>query len=217
MNSLDQLAIQHGTDKSSLGHNYTPYYSMLFSQLRMRHVKLLEIGIDKGASLRMWSDYFWTLGVKIHGIDIEDKSCHEVPGKIYTHVVDQSDIDQLKRFSEEYNHYFDIVIDDGSHMSKDQLLTFEVMFPALRAGGLYVIEDLLCAYDARWNQGADIFGRIKQMVGETHMNGRIPNSCICANKQRWSQLSDTNYYEKNIEWIFCSCGLAVIKKMSYSL
>ena len=45
------------------------------------------------------------------------------------------------------------MIDDGSHRSADILARFDLLFPILAAGGLYVIEDLHCSYRADFGGG----------------------------------------------------------------
>ncbi len=40
----------------------------------------------------------------------------------------------------------DIILDDGSHVSDHQKISFETLWPLLKVGGLYVIEDLHTAY-----------------------------------------------------------------------
>ena len=41
---------------------------------------------------------------------------------------------------------FDIIIDDGSHRNDDMVISFETLFPVLKCGGMYVVEDLHCCY-----------------------------------------------------------------------
>lgn len=212
MKSLDAIAIEMGTDKSSNGHSYCQYYDMILSPLRDKEINLLEIGVDKGDSLKMWHEY--SPKAMIHGIDIRgDYGYLEELGRIYTHIVDQSKKGDLVLFAEQYSDYFTIMVDDGSHQSEDMVLTFETLFPYLRSGGYYIIEDLLCAYDSRWNNGRNILERIMQMVGEVNMNGVIPNSHICANKIEAIKKYDADYFEKNIEWTFNACGATIIKKI----
>ncbi len=38
---------------------------------------------------------------------------------------------------------FDIIIDDGSHITNDQITTFNMLKPYMKKGGVYVIEDIL--------------------------------------------------------------------------
>lgn len=207
--TLDELAIKYGTDKSSRGHSYTQYYDMILSPIRKQSVKLLEIGIDKGASLLMWRDYFEN--GEIHGIDI--RGDYEYLNGVTTHIVDQSKVGELILFGEQYPDYFKVICDDGSHQSDDMILSFHTLFPYLKSGGFYIIEDLLCDYDERWNKGVSVIERIKKMIGEVNMNGSIPNSHICANKQEAVKKYDAGYFEKNIEWVFATCGTVIIKKI----
>lgn len=210
--SLDEFAIKHGTDKASPQHSYTQYYDMFFYPIRDHRVNLMEIGVDAGASLKMWADYF--CNGNIHGVDIRGGYEYlEVNKRIKTHIVDQSKRGELIAFAEQYTGYFDIIIDDGSHQSADMILSFETLFPYLKSGGYYIIEDLLCDYDSRWNKGVSIIDRIKTMIGEVNMNGAIPNSHICANKKEAVKKYDAGYFEKNIEWTFNACGTTIIKKM----
>lgn len=222
--TLDELAIKYGTDKSSKGHNYCKYYEMFFNPLRSfqssnaRMPNLLEIGIDKGDSLKMWAHYF--NGGDIHGIDIRDGYEYLAEwsksygfSKINTHMVDHSNRADLIMFGMQYDQYFDIIIEDGSHMSADSILTFETLFPHLRSGGYYVIEDMLCDYDQRWNKGESSLDRVRKMVGEVNMNGLVSNDAICANKFDAIKKYAGTYFENNIEWIFCSMGLCIIKKI----
>lgn len=57
--------------------------------------------------------------------------------------VDQSDRVRLARIAQEEfgDRPLDLVIDDASHAYRPTLASFEVLFPRLRPGGRYVIED----------------------------------------------------------------------------
>ena len=180
----------------------------MFKEKRSDNVKILEIGIWSGASLFTWSDYFEN-GL-VTGFDIEDKS-ELKKEKINIFKGDQSKEIDLKKVNELYGP-FDIIIDDGSHMGSHQLFSFETLFPLLNPNGFYVIEDCLCAYHSSWND-INIIDRIKQMVGEVNMNGIISNDRICANKEEAVKMYNGNYFEKNIEYIFVSCGTCIIKKI----
>jgi len=215
MRTLDAIAVSTGTDKSSKAHSYCQYYDMILESLRFKQNNLLEIGIDKGDSLRMWKEYM--PHSMIHGIDIRGGYGYlEELGGIYTHIVDQSNKGALIVFASQFEEgYFNVIVDDGSHESKDMILTFETLFPYLASGGYYIIEDLLCNYDERWRAIGEfgIIDRIKNMVDEVNMDGAIPNSHICANKQEAVKKYDAGYFHKNIEWTFNACGTTIIKKI----
>ena len=209
--SLDAIGLSYGTDKASNGHNYLKYYEMFLAPIRLKNIALLEIGVDKGASLKMWSDYF--PNGRITGWDIDDKKEYEIENKIWTFKVDQSD--KWSMLNTIQNICYTIICEDGSHNAEDQILTFETLFPHVIQGGYYIIEDCLCSFDKeRWGKNANVYDRIKEMVGEVNMNGKISNYEINADKKKQILKYDNlTYFEKNIEWVFNSLGLCIIKKI----
>ena len=203
---LDKLAIKHETDKSSLGHNYVKYYSIFFEALKENPIKLLEIGIDKGGSLRMWQEYF--PNSVIHGIDIINCTKYE-SNQIKTHIVDQSKVSDLRLFIENWKDYFDVIIDDGSHRSMDIILSFSELFPYLKSGGYYIIEDTLWDY-----KNLEMSKLSTKLIDDVNLNGKIQ---LCANKNntvpKHADEMGFTYYERHMDWVFNSCGLCVIKKL----
>lgn len=60
--------------------------------------------------------------------------------------VDQADRERLREIivAEFEGEPLDLVIDDASHLYQPTVASFEVLFPLLRAGGEYIIEDWRC-------------------------------------------------------------------------
>jgi trans-aconitate methyltransferase len=213
--TLDQIAIKCGTDKSSLSHAYTQYYEMFLSQFRDSPIKMLEIGIDSGNSIRMWQEYFPK--AEIHGIDIRGDYEYLHDGRTYTHIVDQSDINDLLQFGSEYDQYFNLVCVDGSHVAEDDILTFNTLFSYLKPGGLFICEDENCSADtSRWGRNANFYDRVHKMINEVNMNNKFSVNHLCANKKQEASKYDLNVFERDIEWVFNSMSLVIVKKMDYS-
>ena len=166
LKSLDQIAIECGTDKSSLEHNYTPYYEAHFERIRNLPLKLLEIGIDKGYSLKMWSEYFPR--ALIYGLDIKPLQ-HLNSVRITALQGSQADPDFLNTLNSSFGP-FDIIVDDGSHFNAHMRVSFDSLFPLLKSGGTYVVEDLYCCY---WNNtGRPLFtDYLKTFIGPLFRNG----------------------------------------------
>lgn len=174
---LDTLALRFGSDKWA-DHWYTPHYGRHFEPYRNRRVKLLEIGIggydapsQGGESLRMWK-YYFRRGL-VSGLDIYDKSSLDEP-RLRTFMGSQADPEFLIALADRIGP-LDIVIDDGSHLSADVILSFRTLFPLLRPGGLYVIEDLQTSYWPGWNGGSTALddpgtslGFLKTLVDSLH-------------------------------------------------
>lgn len=135
--SLNRIGKRHGTDKYR--HGYLPFYERHLGSLRASKVVLLEIGILGGHSLRMWAEYF--VNGQIIGADIVRERFIQGE-RIACHYLDQSSRDSLIQLKALFPDGFDIIVDDGSHVMAHQQTTLAVLFPALKPGGLYVIEDL---------------------------------------------------------------------------
>jgi hypothetical protein len=153
---LCALALKYRSDKCpEILHGYTPYYHSLFKNNREEVRKVLEIGIGTpstmqvdgykaGASLFMWKDYFPK--AMIYGVDILDEAMVN-EFRIQSYKCDQSKREELIELAKKLGGNFDLIIDDGSHNPKDQMLTALVLIPLLKPGGYYVIEDARAAED----------------------------------------------------------------------
>ena len=137
--TLAELCKEHRSDKCASRHNYVEIYELFFGPLRERPLRFLEIGVFRGESMRLWQAYFES--AEIFGIDIEDTSEHET-ARIRTFVADQADRQQLAAVIEEAGSDFDIILDDGGHSMEQQQVSFGFLFPHVRPGGLYIIEDV---------------------------------------------------------------------------
>lgn len=149
--SLDDLAIRHGSDKSSKHHNYCPLYEEKIGYLRMERNNILEIGYGGyhypergGAGLRMWADYF--VNSIIVSIDVHEKDFSPSRSAFtFFRKGSQTDPAFLFTLHQEFGG-FEIIIDDGSHNSPNTVRSFEILWPSLQPGGWYIIEDLEASY-----------------------------------------------------------------------
>jgi len=129
--------------------HYLKIYERHFASFRARAtgqlpLRLLEIGVWQGGSLRLWRKYFGPSAV-LFGIDI-DPNCAALDGQYGSvRIGSQSDQMFLRTVIAEMGG-IDIVIDDGSHNASDQRAAFETLFPLLAQHGLYICEDLHTAY-----------------------------------------------------------------------
>jgi hypothetical protein len=134
--SLTELGILHNTDKA-IGHKFTEFYDKKFSSIRNDNLKILEIGIWKGESLKMWKDYF--PNSEIYGVDITNLK-HLEEDRVFIEQADQTDVNKMNDIFSSVK--FDIIIDDGGHSMYQQQLSLVSMLHRLKRGGFYIVEDL---------------------------------------------------------------------------
>jgi hypothetical protein len=164
-NELDDLCEKYGTDKgytsltkhpySWIPHNYSAYYSQIFSAYRLENINVFECGIGTnnpnlpsnmtengkpGASLRVWREYF--PNALIFGADIDNEILFQ-EDRITTDYMDQLNMKSIDLYFEKLGDIkFDIMIDDGLHTFESSLNLFERSINYLSDTGIYVIEDV---------------------------------------------------------------------------
>jgi hypothetical protein len=136
-------------------HHYLEIYDRHFQRFRRPRshpVRILELGISGGGSLQVWRKYFG-VDAKIVGIDIDPVCLDRVDPDTPAVIGDQSDPAVLAKALAKLGGGVDIVIDDGSHLGRHQIASFEYLYPRLSEDGIYVCEDLLYSYSPEFEGG----------------------------------------------------------------
>ena len=195
--SLDEIAISNGADKGSThhvkGHDFARHYERAFAAFREKAIRLLEIGCGGGESMRMWLEYF--PNAFIFGVDVVEKTNpwntpgSEVHPRYKFLHGNQSDPVMWKCLVANWGAPFDIIVDDGSHMSDDVLNCFTFTWPLVKSGGFYCIEDLACSYSSIFLKGQSPMEMLKERLDQLH-------------------------HDSDMDSIYFSKELAIIKKKS---
>ena len=129
--------------------NYFSIYSKLFEKYVNKKITFVEIGILNGGSLFVWKKYFGK-NAKIIGIDLNPnaKKFEKYGFKIF--IGDQADPKFWKKFFKKENN-IDIILDDGGHTNKQQIITTNSCIPNINDGGMLVIEDTHTSYQKEFN------------------------------------------------------------------
>lgn len=139
----------HGSDKCRY-HNYQRVYGYY---LPHQISALLEIGLAVDVrfnSMLPWSKLYPE--AKIYGGDRHADRMTEGPN-IKTFLVDQESQESLNQFKTKIeNVWFDVIIDDASHVFPETKRTFDTLFPLLKKDGLYFIEDVCWRPNPKWDQ-----------------------------------------------------------------
>lgn len=137
---------------------------------------MVEVGVKHGGS----AIFFW------HLLELRNLSCVELsPGApqlssyiarhnlnkaLHTHFgVNQADKKKLRDIVAQdlSGEAIDLVVDDASHIYTPSLATFETLFPLIRPGGLYILEDWRASLLAVQRlKGAESEPRLDSLVHE---------------------------------------------------
>lgn len=173
--SLHQLYVEHTGKVSDKWSLYLTEYDRLFDDFRDKPIRLLEIGIQNGGSLEIWSKYFSNASALI-GCDI-NSDCARLTYDDTRISVIVGDANALDTSEQVFNRcsQFDIIIDDGSHLSSDIIKSFALYFTHLVEGGLFVAEDLHCSYWSQFEGGLynpyssiSFFKRLADVINHEH-------------------------------------------------
>lgn len=172
---LNKLAIKYGTDKKAndglkamnnlYGHGYCDVYENIFNDdFKSKANNILEIGVSFGSSIKMWDEYFEGK-INIYGIDINEKRFKKSElekDNIKILIGNQNNT----KFLNSINTKFDAIIDDGSHKSSDQLISFNTLYyNNLNDGGYYIIEDLHVAKET--------IEKLSNFNGKLYVNNKL--------------------------------------------
>lgn len=136
--SLDAVGLDTGTNKSSELMDYLGIYEQVLGHLRNKRFQLVEIGVNQGSSARMWADYFWR--ARIVGIDIDPTCKEHATDRIRIIIGNQGRPAFLARMARRLRPL--VLVDDGSHKWTHQIDTFRALWPVVRPGGYFVVEDI---------------------------------------------------------------------------
>jgi cephalosporin hydroxylase len=141
----------HGRRLIHKWQHYFTIYHRHFGPFRDRPVTVVELGVFEGGSLQMWRHYFGAAS-RVIGVDI-DPRCADLGGDgIEVAIGDQADPAFLRALAARTGP-IDILIDDGGHQMDQQLIAFAELWPDIRDGGLYVVEDLHTSYWPEYGGG----------------------------------------------------------------
>lgn len=133
------------SDKGDV-HSYISIYEDFLAPYRATAKRVLEIGLFRGHSLRMWEQYF--IGAEVYGVDCSDQphgGMADLRPMIAegAHRIEIFDAENEAEVDRRFPGItFDIVIEDAGHHLDQQLKLRDIFETRITAGGLYVVEDL---------------------------------------------------------------------------
>lgn len=132
-------------------HHYFEIYERHFSRYRDKDVTFLEIGIYHGGSLQFWKSYFGK-GSKIYAIDINPECKKFEDDNVKVFIGSQEDREFLRSVKAAIPK-LDILLDDGGHTMRQQIVSFEELYSQVKDDGIYACEDTQTSYWRKYGGG----------------------------------------------------------------
>lgn len=176
MKTMIEIFDDHSGKTTLKWSSYIKLYEKLFSPFKDKNVNVLEIGVQNGGSIEIWSKYFKNFA-NIVGCDSDPKCVELEFANQNIHIINgdacsESVQEKIIRLCERY----DIIIDDGSHISHQIIDSFIRYFDALDNGGIYIVEDIHCSYWKEYNGGLyypksamSFFKRLADVINFEHI------------------------------------------------
>ena len=123
------MNLELGCDKESRHSYISDFYKGELARFG-RDASLLEIGVYRGGSMKLWRERF----DNVWGVDSRDRREFFDFNFILADAYSQETADSLPDF--------DIIIDDGSHQIHDQMAVVDLYLPKVKPGGMLIIEDV---------------------------------------------------------------------------
>lgn len=142
MKTLDNIGIEEGSDRSSRTHNYLNQYETFIQKYRNSTMNILEIGGRTSASARLWTRFF--PNATLHVIDTHPTSeLYSIP-RVKVLQIDNYSKESIAKVAEVIQPT--LALDDGTHKWSHQMAGLHSIFPSIKPGGLFIIEDLQTSF-----------------------------------------------------------------------
>jgi len=214
--SLTDIFNRVNTDKNESFHNYCRQYEDLLRQYRDKPIAVLEIGVFNGGSLELWNAVFPN-ATKVVGLDINAR-CKIYENKdagAYVDIGDATNKPFIDHMSERHGT-FDLIIDDGSHRNDHVIKSFELLFPRLNDGGLYIVEDTItyknkAVSQAQYPNQLDYFAKFVPFLNQWRRDSDegIKDHCVDPFK---IMKKTRDVFEQSIDKLEFGCSYIAIHK-----
>ena len=189
-----------------IAHGYAKIYENLFKPKKSEKLKILEIGSFYGnASAAL---FFYFKNSLIYSADINPDMYKYKGSRLKNFFADTSSRGSINENILKKNIEFDIVIEDASHMLKDQIISLFMIFPKIKKGGIFIVEEIDFPEkreDMRIDQfKPDLKTILKKVISKEDF------------KSNYIQDKEKDYFLKNVDSIEFFTGnineIAIVKK-----
>ena len=127
-------------DKKIIAHGYARIYEKYLKERKDKNLNIIELGSFYGNASAAF--YFYFKNSKIYSVDINPDMYLYRSKRLKNFFTDTSSRSSIVKNILSRNIEFDLIIEDASHMLKDQIISLFILFKNLKSGGLFIVEEI---------------------------------------------------------------------------
>ena len=175
INQYAQPSKQDG--KKIIAHGYAKIYEKYLKDNKNRILSIIELGSFYGNASAAF--FFYFKNAKIYSADINPDMYLYSSKRLKNFFTDTSSRSSIEKNIINKNIKFDLIIEDASHMLKDQIISLFTLFRTLNSGGLFIVEEIDFPEkreDMRINQDfPDLKTILKKIMNKENFNSKYIN------------------------------------------
>ena len=193
-------------DKKIIAHGYAKIYEKYLKKHKDEYLNIIELGSFYGNASAAF--YFYFKNAQIYSADINPDMYLYRSKRLKNFFTDTSSRTSIEKNILSRNIEFDLIIEDASHMIKDQIISLFILFKNLKPGGFFIIEEIDFPEkreDMRVDQEfPDLKTILNKITNKENFNSKYINE------------NEKNYFLENFDTIKIYTGnineIAIIKK-----
>jgi hypothetical protein len=216
MPSLEELFDRGTGGRSSKWRHYFEIYERYFAAYKGTDCTYLEIGVSQGGSLEIFQEYLGPKA-KVIGLDINPECKQWERNGLEVLIGDQASPEFLNQMVAPKGP-FDVILDDGGHIPDQQLVSFLSLWPTVKEGGIYMVEDLHTSFwlggqGSRFGINFYDFARgLVEKLSAYHVDERLMERYLLPRDQRASAVAFNNFATSEIFGIHFYDSVIVFEK-----
>ncbi len=203
-NQYDKPSKQN--NKKIISHGYAKIYEKYLHKHKEKKLNMIELGSFYGNASAAF--FFFFKNSQIYSADINPDMYIYSSKRLENFFTDTSSRSSIEKDILKKNIKFDIIIEDASHMLKDQIISLFILFKILKPGGFFIIEEVDFPEkreDMRINQEfPDLKTILKKIIHKENFESKYIN------------LDEKEYFLNNVDFIKFYRGnineIAIVKK-----
>ena len=127
-------------DKKIIAHGYAKIYEKYLKGNKEKNLNIIELGSFYGNASAAF--YFYFKNSQIYSADINPDMYSYRSKRLHNFFTDTSSRSSIEKNILKKNIQFDLIIEDASHMLKDQIISLFILFKNLKSGGFFIVEEI---------------------------------------------------------------------------